>query len=46
MMRYEKPELIVVDSALVVVLGAPDGIQDNDVLGEFQTMDLALGLDD
>jgi hypothetical protein len=46
MMHYEKPELVVVESALALVLGFPLGIQDNGVAGDSETPDLALGLDD
>lgn len=45
-MRYEKPELIVVDAAFELVLGQPEGIVDNGVLGEDEASGLALGLDD
>ena len=46
MMRYEKPELVVVDTALALVLGLPQGIEDNGVTGELQGDGLVLGLDE
>lgn len=46
MMRYEKPELVAVDTALALVLGVFPGTEDGPILTEDVGDMVALGLDD